>query len=453
MSQHWTRRRFVGSVAGIGSGLTLFPPVAAGLMNDPPKPRVAAVVTVLRFRSHAYNILENFFKPYLFRGKLVEPGVEVAALYVDQFPEDDMAREVSRRFQLPLYDSIDKTLCRGGDKLDVDAVLLIGEHGDYPYNELGQHLYPRKRFFDEIVAVLRRAGKGIPLFNDKHLSYRWDWAKEMYDVSRQLGFPMLAGSSVPLAERRPKLELPPDVEITEAVSIHGGGLESYDFHALEVLQSLVESRRGGESGIARVELLADDKYDEAERQSDWPRELIAAALAAEQKHDEPRQSRPLAGVFAVKKESERVPTKVTQRHAIRLTYRDGLKATVLKHGSSSDRWNFACTVKGEGAPRACMFFNSPWGNRGLFKALSHAIQHMFRTGEAPYPVERTLLISGILDAALRSHHAGGSPIETPNLALRYAPRDFSAFRENGASWQILTRETTQPVDFSPGDRV
>ena len=453
MTIHWTRRQFMASVAGLSSGSALLSRPGWSIANQVRKPRVAAITTVLRFRSHAYNILENFFEPYLFRGELVDPGVEVVSLFVDQFPEDDMARNVSQKFAVPLYDSIEKALCRGGSKLDVDAVLLIGEHGEYPHNELGQHMYPRKQFFDQIAAVVKRAGRGIPLFNDKHLSYRWDWAREMIDVSRQLGMKMLAGSSVPLAVRRPMLEIPSGAEISAAVSIHGGGLESYDFHALEVLQSIVEARRGGESGVAQVELLADEKLEQAEKQSDWPRELIAAALAAEQQHDEPRQSRPRASLPTVNNQPPPQPNiKVTSRHAIRLTYRDGFKATVLKNGSSSDRWNFACRLAGETAPRACMFFNGPWGNRCLFKALSHAIQHLFKTGQPPYPVERTLLVSGILDAAMHSHDAKGAIIDTPHLAVRYSPQDFSSFRENGASWRILTRESDQPVEFSPGDR-
>lgn len=50
------------------------------------RPRVAAIFTVMRFRSHAYNILENFFEPYLFRGRFVDPGVDVVSLYADQIP-------------------------------------------------------------------------------------------------------------------------------------------------------------------------------------------------------------------------------------------------------------------------------------------------------------------------------------------------------------------------------
>ena len=415
------------------------------------RPRVAAVFTVFRFRSHAYDILENFIKPYLFRGEKVDPGVDLVSMYADQYPEDDMARDVSKKFQIPLYDSVDAALCCGKQSLDVDAVLLIGEHGDYPHNELGQHMYPRKELFDKIVAVMKRSNRYVPLFNDKHLSYRWDWAKEMVDTSRALGFGLQAGSSVPLASRRPMLELPWGCEIEEAVSIHGGGLESYDFHALEVLQSMVESRRGGETGVTRVEVLADDQFRLAEKGADWPVDLIKAAMAAEKEHDEPRRARPKTSVARSPTESDTKNVKTTKVHAIRLTYKDGLRATVLKESSSSDRWNFACRLKGETQPRACMYFNGPWGNRNMFKALSHGIQHLFRTGETAYPIERTLLTTGIVEAAMRAHHQGGGPIDTPHLAFAYAPRDFARFRENGESWKRLTRDTPEPFEFTPGD--
>ena len=58
----------------------------------------------------------------------------------------------------------------------------------------------------------------------------------MYDRAQQLKIPFMAGSSVPLAQRRPPLELPDQAVIEEAVSIHSGPPEVYDFHGLEVLQ-------------------------------------------------------------------------------------------------------------------------------------------------------------------------------------------------------------------------
>jgi len=417
------------------------------------RPRVAAVFTVFRFRSHAYNILENFFKPYYFRGKLVDPGCDVVSFYADQFPENDMARAVSKRFKVPLFKSIRDAVCLGGKEFAVDAVLSIGEHGDYPYNKLGQHLYPRKRFFDEITKPMLAAGKAAPLFNDKHLSYDWDEAKGMYDLCRKHSIPFIAGSSVPLAQRIPPLEIPRGAEFAEAISIHGGGFESYDFHALEVLQSFVESRKGGETGVSNVELLHGDALQKAIRSGRISKKLLEAAMAAETSVAKRRRPRPSTGKAKRPQRSGKPDAnrkKIKGPHAILVTYKDGFRAAAMTVGSSANRWNFACRLKGEKKPRATMLFNGPWGNRCLFKALSHSIQQLFRTRKPPYPVERTLLTTGILEAAVRSFDAG-KPVKTPHLEFSYRPIDFRAMRENGASWKKITLETPQPVEFSPGD--
>ncbi|MFO1094275.1 MAG: hypothetical protein U0992_13355 [Planctomycetaceae bacterium] len=404
------------------------------------RPKIAAVFTQMFELSHAYHICEAHMGPYLFNGKLTDPGVDVVSWYVDQFPTGgrDQAREAADRLGMPIFDTIAGALTLGGNELVVDGVLLIGEHGDYPSNELGQHMYPRKEFFDQIVAVYRKSGRTAPMFNDKHLSYRWDWSKEMYDTSRQMGFALMAGSSVPLAQRVPEFELAPGADVEEAVSVHGGGMESYDFHALEVLQSIVEARRGGESGVSRVQLLMGDDLLKAARQGRWSYDLYEAAMRAEAEH---RDDTP----------ANEKPRELQPGHGILLEYKDGFRAAAIQTGSSSVRWNFACRLKGEQQPRATTFYPGPWGNRNLFRALSHAIQHMFISGHSPYPVERTLLVSGILDAAMHSHHEGGVVKETPELEFAYQPMSFLAMREMGASWKILTKDTPKPPRFEPGD--
>src|SRR5712691_4148824 len=180
-----TRRQFMLSAAaltGLGRAVSA---------NEPGKrPRVAAVYTVFRHRSHAHDILENFLEPYYFNGKLTDPGVEVVSFYADQQgPTGDMTQDVAKQYKVRVCKTIEEALCLGGKDLAVDAVLSIGEHGDYPVNKWGQVEYPRKRFFDECVAVMRESGRVVPLFNDKHLSYRWDWASEMVATARKLDIP------------------------------------------------------------------------------------------------------------------------------------------------------------------------------------------------------------------------------------------------------------------------
>jgi hypothetical protein len=429
-----SRRQWLGA-----TGAALSVVASRDTAAQAPRPKVAAVFTELRLRSHAYHILSNLMGPYLFRGKWIDPGVDVVSWYADQFPSGDMAREASQRLKVPLYKTIDETLCSGGREMAVDAVLLIGEHGRYPSNELGQRMYPRKEFFDQIVAVVERSKRPVPVFNDKHFSYRWDWAKQMYDDAQRLKMPLMAGSSVPLAERRPSIEFPADAVVEEAVSIHGGGIESYDFHALEVMQSLIEFRRGGETGISRVELLAGDACRQAYEAGRFSRELVEAAMNAERQADFQRTRKlPLP------------PEPFAPRHALLVTYKDGTRGTALTVGSDGDRWNFACRLRGQKEPLTTAFYSGPWGNWNLFCALSGAIAQFFKTREAPYPAERTLLVTGALDAAMHSHHEGGKPIDTPHLEFSYPTKDFRAVCETGESWRVITPQTPIPTIFDPG---
>ncbi|MGD9720854.1 MAG: hypothetical protein AB7O59_14280 [Pirellulales bacterium] len=440
-----TRREFVArSAAGLGAaGLMPTWETRAASAAEPHAPiKVAAIITTFTHRSHAHVILENFLTPYLFNGQATQPGMQVASMFVDQIDAGDMARDVSRQFNVPIYPTIGEALCLGGDSLAVDAVLSIAEHGSYPVNEKGQMQYPRKQFFDQIVAVFKRSGRGVPVFNDKHLSYRWDWAKEMYDTARSMNFPLMAGSSVPLAQRRPPLELPADAKITQAVSVHGGGVESYDFHALEVLQSQVEARNGGESGVRRVQFLDEGPLWQAAAAGRWSTELAAAAVAAELGADHEFTRYVASG-------GKQKPKEAAPVHGILLEYRDGLNALALKVADSSTRWNFACRLEGETQPRATAYYVGPWQNRNLFKALSHAIQAHFRDRKAPYPVERTLLTSGVLDAAMDSRIGGGKPLDTPWLDIVYAPQDFRAMREMGDSWKIITEQSPEHEGIKP----
>jgi hypothetical protein len=393
--------------------------------------KVAAVFTEFTYRSHAHVLLENFLEPYYFDGRPTDPGCEVVAFYADQFPaRRDLARAVAKAYRIPVYPTIDGALCAGGKELAVDAVLSIGEHGNYPVNPKGQREYPRRRFFDEIVAVFRRSGRVVPVFNDKHLSYRWDWARGMYDTAREMKIPLMAGSSVPLAQRVPPVEVPPGSKILEAVSVHGGGLDSYDFHALEVLQSMVEGRAGGETGVDRVQYLAGEALWRAADAGQWSPALLQAAWDAEPDRNGRRPT--LEQLF-------RSPP-----WGLLLHYRDGLRGLALKVGSDGTRWNFACRLAGAARPLATSFYVGPWNNRSLFKTLAHAIQMHFRTGAPPYPVERTLLTTGLVAAGVESHFLGDKPYATPHLGIAYGARDCSAVRETGASWRVVTEAAEEP---------
>jgi hypothetical protein len=210
----------------------------------------------------------------------------------------------------------------------------------------------------------------------------------------------------------------------EAVSIHGGGVESYDFHGLEVLQSFVEFRKGGETGVASVEFLAGDALFQAAAKGRWSLRLAEAAMAAEFGKKVPNWRKQIPGEKAV------------EPHGLLIAYRDGFRATVLKIGQNAVRWNFAAKLAKDDRLYATRFYVGPWGNRCLFMALAHAIQDHCVERRSPYPVERTLLTTGMVEAAMRSR-ADRAATATPQLNFVYAARDFRPFREMGATWKIL----------------
>src|SRR6476469_1194684 len=241
--------------------------------------RIAVVATVYRYLSHAQHIGYRFLVGYPRDGTWHKPDMKVVSLYVDQKPEGDQSGARAKEFGFQVYPTIAEALRCGGNELAVDAVLIIGEHGDYPRNEKGQTLYPRYEFFDQCAKVFEKDGRAVPVYNDKHLSYSFDKAKAMVDASRRLRFPMLAGSSIPVTWRLPAIDLPLGCEIESAVMVGVGGSDPMDFHALEGLQCMVERRHGGESGVKSVQMLEGDAVWKAGDEGRYYKELLASALS------------------------------------------------------------------------------------------------------------------------------------------------------------------------------
>jgi hypothetical protein len=399
-----TRREFVGGAiaaaftAGIARG-------SAAIAKLP----VAALVTTYGPVTHADVIVGKILEGYAHDGG-PGPNLELRSLYVDQRHPKDMSRGLAEKHGFRIAGSIDEALTLGGDRLVVSGVLIIGEHGDYPDDpHTGQKLYPRRKFFDEVTATFRRAGQVVPIFNDKHLSSDWTGAKHMVDTAKEMKIPFMAGSSLPVCWRLPPLELERGCELDDALALGYGPLEGFGFHTLEVLQCMVERRRGGETGVKRIEAVAGDAIWDAQRAERWSRPLFDAALA--------RVPVYRAGT----------PEKLLSKNAafFLIEYRDGFRATVAMANGVTDSWAFAAKLRGKAEPVSTWVAcpeRAPFSN---FEYLLQAIEPMFRSGQPSYPIERTLLTTGMLSAAMQSL-AERRPIETPHLDVRYDPTDWPA---------------------------
>ena len=384
------------------------------------KKNIAAIVTTYFEKSHADLLLSNFVDESSINSNDQTSQVRIASLYIDQIHWSDIGINIAKKYNIKVYPSIRGALTltlpsaghwptskiwNRGD-LSVDGVIIIGEHGDYSSNEYNRQLYPRRYFFEQVCGVISTSNKPIPVFNDKHLSYNWDDCIWMYSRAKELNIPLMAGSALPVSSRAPNLIHKIGDNIQEAVSVgffhkYINALESYGFHALESLQCMIERRIGGESGIKSVQCLeGQDVWDSAQKGL-WSQEL---AFAAESN--------------IVNKDYGLITDLSNNPTLFLLEYNDGLKAATLVVDKYLKGFGYACYINGEIKSTA---FNQSSNSNEAFKYLAVNIRNLFLTNQPQYPVERTLLVSGALDALLKSKYMGHIKINTPHLNIKYKP--------------------------------
>lgn len=413
----FTRRQFAQSLA---AGVAL-PSLVHGAQS---RKRIAFLGTDVYQHSHAQHFLDRFSMGYAMGGKWREPLVDVAAVYIDQFNDRDLGRDRIARYKHKLFPSIAEALTLGGKELAVDGVVIIGEHGKYPKNEMGQTLYPRYRWFKEVVKVFESSGRAVPIFNDKHLSTDWSECREMVADAQRLKFPFYAGSSLPVTWRLPSYELPLGSPLRESVCVAYGGIDSYDFHALETAQCMSERRQGGEVGIKSVQAARGDKLFQLleQPQRDATRRLFVSALC--RSHNLPVETGYPTGPITYEWAKRSLPDTI----GYFIEHLDGFHTAVFMTGIRD--FNYAGLLA-DGQIVGCQMYLPMPGSSAttadFFNPLSYHVEQMFVNGKTAYPVERTLLTSGMVIAGVQSLFKDQTLVPTPDMAVKYTASEQSMF--------------------------
>jgi len=474
-----TRRRFLGYSALTSAMLAYRPLLRPGMaqaMREGQHPlRLAILGNSYTEGSQLQGIADCFLAGYPENGKWHVPNVQVVSLYMQPAEEARAANparpapnaataatRTARRMEEPSHprgaqswqlqtarrapaepaeipgdlsagrasefgfrrcQSIAEALRGGGDQLAVDAVLVVLDPGEYARNDKGQVLYPSDDFLQQCAQVFEEDGRAVPYFNHGRLSHSFRQAQSMVATAERLKFPLMGGCSLPLTWRLPDVDVPLGGQLQEAVMVGIGSYDGTDYDSLEAMQAMVERRKGGETGVKAVQLLEGDDVWAAADAGHWPKELLSSALS---RSDSPQ------GLTNVDGRTQDLTPEVLldlvqNPAAYCIEYNDGTRATMLLLNGAVQSYTFSTRVAGQGLV-STEFLDLPAPNYTYSACLATKIEELFVSGRAPYPLQRSLLTSGVLEACLTSRANGHQRVETPHLAVKYQPPTESQYR-------------------------
>lgn len=424
------------------------------------RPRFAAVVNEYWRGSHADLLVGRLHDGYELLWTPTEPLSALDAVHVLDPGPTDLGGERALEWGVRRPSGVAEALSARGAGVDVDGVVLIAERNPRSgrpaeIDERGRPKDRRHELFMQVAHACEQSGRGVPVFLDKHLGNSWPEIREIYNTARRLSIPLMAGSSLPVTVRCPPVEIPLGSLVKEVVVVATGSGEPPIFHPLELVQSMIERRAGFETGVAEVRFVAGEQFWDALAHGGlWSKDLVDAAIDAVPH---------FAG--GVREYYHRYPTDGVAGHAattpprgreeaVVVDYNDGTRVSVLlltgfmlrrsvavRLSDSPDpivTWtptgSKLTDVPMEGAEVARPGQKKPptWN----FDHLAAFVDRFLFTGRSPFPIERTVLTSGILDAAIASRRLGGVALETPHLDIAYRPPVTPG---------QLTRRVDQPV--------
>lgn len=402
----------IAALTGIGS--------AAFAQTETKRPRLACLVSYWGApRSHADWIITKLLDGYWWEGAHTPSRVDVVAIYIHQLPESGLGQKIAKAKNIPIFKTVGEAVTLGGKELAVDGVVIVAEHGEYPTNLKGQWMLPRWWIYQQVIRVFEQSKRSVPVFNDKHLSYNWDEAKWMFDKSRELNFPLTGGSSIPVYYRTPEIELDNDTPIRTSILVGDTADEGALFHCVDLLQAIVERRKGGETGVKSVQCIRGAETWHWLERNTWAEKLLESV----------RKKFDLKPGHFQENESPNVCI---------IEYNDGTKAAVISGKGVS--WTYAGEIKGHNDPTliSILGWPGPFAQYHASNAQPHWITEMMVTKKEPFHAERLLLSTGIVAYNMESNWENGH---------------YSAIgRRINTPFMNMTYRTTRAAQFSKGQR-
>ena len=417
LSSLFTRREMLG-MAGM-AGLAALTGIGPDAVAQTPqkRPRIACLISYWGLpTSHADWIVNKLLDGYWWKGAHTPSQVEVVSVYINQFDTSLLGQKVCKAKNIPIFKTVGEAVTLGGKELAVDGVVIVCEHGNYPKDLKGRWLLPRWWIYQQVIQVFEQSKRSVPVFNDKHLAYSWNEAKWMFDKSRELNFPLTGGSSIPIYYRKPEIDLAPDTPLKNGIVVGDAADEGAIFHCIDVLQSFMDRRKGGETGVHSVQSIRGPETWKWVESNPWANNLLEAVR---KNFDLP------PGYFQQPGQQGGRSHQVRQPNVCIVKYNDGTNAAVIS--GSGVGWTFAGEIEGQKDPRiiSMLGFPGPISQYHAGNAHEHWLIQMMLTGKEPFNAERLLLSTGITNHYMDSnwqngrYSAVGRVVETPYMDMKY----------------------------------
>jgi hypothetical protein len=417
-----TRREMLGMASMAGMAVLTGTTTSAVAQTGQKRPRIACLVSYWGLpTSHADWIVNKLLDGYWWKGAATPSQVDVVSVYINQFDTSLLGQKVCKAKNIPIFKTVGEAVTLGGKELAVDGVVIVCEHGNYPTDLKGHWLLPRWWIYQQVIRVFEQSKRSVPIFNDKHLSYNWDDAKWMFDKSRELGFPLTGGSSIPTYFRKPEIDLAADAPLKHSILVGDAADEGAISHCIDVLQSFVEHRKGGETGVKSVQSIRGPEAWKWVANTPWANDLLEAVRKKfDLKPGYFQDPHPVANSATSNR-----PPRPPQSNLCIVEYNDGTNAAIISgHGVG---WTYAGEIEGQKDPMivSMLGWPGPVSQYHAANAHEHWLIQMMLTRKEPFNAERLLLSTGIVNNYMDSnwedgrYSAVGRVVETPFMNMKY----------------------------------
>jgi len=369
--------------------------------------KVAFLLEEFSTPSPSQQLLDRFLMGYPRDGAFHKPAIGEISAYLPPTSESNFGMR-DEDFDLNVASTVEQAV------EGANGVVIVSRRPGATANDR----------FAEIA--LARAPEGAACFIHGALASNLERGRSLAKLASSRRIALLAGTPLCVTWRLPEMELPRETALAEALVVvqinpappgPQGTLAGAELSALEGLLPVIERRRGGEAGVRSVRLLEGDDVWRAGDRKHWSWSLLAAALS---RSHSPQGDAVLDGRTQDIAGLGLVPKLARRPQAWLLEHCDGLRTSVLVLDGVVADLSFAVRAT-DSRVFSAQLFRAPPPVEQHFSLLAAAVEKFFLTRKSPWPLERNLLIAGLLETFRNPATRAGKTIATPELNVSYSP--------------------------------